>query len=135
LDALQRDGARLGQGRRFFEGHADRLWCQEEAAGWTQERGLTPQDEVSCLREGDHLVLARVLLAQSQPDQALGLLERIDALADSQGRTASLIGIRALLSLAYSTDAKRLGEGRSRGQTRRDADVVPCRPLRHVAVP
>jgi LuxR family transcriptional regulator, maltose regulon positive regulatory protein len=72
----------------------------EEAARWTQEQGLTAQDEVSYLREGDHLVLARVLLAQSRPEQALGLLERLDALADSQGRTGSLIGIRALRSLA-----------------------------------
>jgi LuxR family maltose regulon positive regulatory protein len=51
-------------------------------------------------RERDHLVLARVLLAQSQPDRALGLLERLDALAKSQARTGSLIGIRALRALA-----------------------------------
>jgi LuxR family transcriptional regulator, maltose regulon positive regulatory protein len=55
---------------------------------------------VSYLREGDHLVLARVLLAQAEREQALGLLERLDALAASQGRTGSLIGIRALRSLA-----------------------------------
>jgi LuxR family transcriptional regulator, maltose regulon positive regulatory protein len=72
----------------------------EEAARWTRERGLTAQDEVSYLREGDHLVLARVLLAQSEPDRALGLLERLDALADAQARTGSLIGIRALRALA-----------------------------------
>jgi LuxR family transcriptional regulator, maltose regulon positive regulatory protein len=72
----------------------------EEAARWTRERGLTAQDEVSYLRERDHLVLARVLLAQSQPEQALGLLERLDALAESQGRTGSLIGIRAVRALA-----------------------------------
>jgi LuxR family transcriptional regulator, maltose regulon positive regulatory protein len=71
-----------------------------EAARWTQEQGLTDHDEVSYLREGDHLVLARVLLAQVQPEQALGLLERLDALAASQGRTGSLIGIRALRALA-----------------------------------
>src|SRR5215218_4675087 len=39
----------------------------EEAARWTRELGLTDQDEVSYLREGDHLVLARVLVAQVQP--------------------------------------------------------------------
>jgi LuxR family transcriptional regulator, maltose regulon positive regulatory protein len=72
----------------------------EEAARWTREQGLTDQDEVSYLREGDHLVLARVLLAQGQPDRALGLLERLDALAASQGRTGSLIQIRALRALA-----------------------------------
>jgi ATP/maltotriose-dependent transcriptional regulator MalT len=72
----------------------------EEAARWTREQGLTEHNEVSYLREGDHLVLARVLLAQSQPDRALGLLERLDALAASQGRTGSLIQIRALRALA-----------------------------------
>jgi LuxR family maltose regulon positive regulatory protein len=72
----------------------------DEAARWTREQGLTDQDEVSYLREGDHLVLARVLLAQAQPDRALGLLERLDALAASQGRTGSLIQIRALRALA-----------------------------------
>jgi LuxR family transcriptional regulator, maltose regulon positive regulatory protein len=72
----------------------------EEAARWTRELGLTDQDEVSYLREGDHLVLARVLVAQGQPDRALGLLERLDALAASQGRTGSLLQIRALRALA-----------------------------------
>ena len=72
----------------------------EEAACWTREQGLTDRDEVSYLREGDHLVLARVLVAQAQPEQALELLERLDALAASQGRTGSLLQVRALRSLA-----------------------------------
>jgi len=72
----------------------------KEAARWMEERGLTAEDDVSYPRERDHLVLARVLLAQSQPGRALGLLERLDALAESQGRTGSLIEIRALRSLA-----------------------------------
>jgi LuxR family maltose regulon positive regulatory protein len=89
-----------------FPAHSERarlLLAQgriDEAARWTRERGLTAHDEVAYLRERDHLVLARVLLAQSQPDQALGLLERLDALAESQGRTGDVIGIRALRSLA-----------------------------------
>jgi LuxR family transcriptional regulator, maltose regulon positive regulatory protein len=81
----------------------------EEAARWTRERGLTAQDEVSYLRERDHLVLARVLLAQSQPDRALGLLERLDALADSQARTGSLIGIRALRAMALQAAGNHQG--------------------------
>jgi LuxR family transcriptional regulator, maltose regulon positive regulatory protein len=72
----------------------------EEAERWTRERGLTAQDEVSYPRERGYLVLARLLLAQSQPDRALGLLERLDALAASHGRVRSLIEIRALRSLA-----------------------------------
>jgi LuxR family transcriptional regulator, maltose regulon positive regulatory protein len=75
------------------------LGRMEDAARWTREQGLTEHDQVSYLREGDHLVLARVLLAQSQPDQALELLERLDALAEAQGRTGSLIQIRALRAL------------------------------------
>jgi LuxR family transcriptional regulator, maltose regulon positive regulatory protein len=80
------------------------LWLAQgrvqEAAHWTEERGLTDHDELSYPRERDYLVLARVLMAQSEPSRALRLLERMDALADSQGRIGNLIEIRALRSLA-----------------------------------
>jgi LuxR family maltose regulon positive regulatory protein len=81
----------------------------EEAARWTREQGLSEHDEVSYLREGDQLVLARVLVAQSQPDRALGLLERLDALAASQGRTGSLLQIRALRALALQAAGEHQG--------------------------
>jgi LuxR family maltose regulon positive regulatory protein len=71
-----------------------------EVARWTEERGLTVDDAVDYQRERDYLVLARVLLAQQEPDGALRLLERLDALAAAQGRTESLIEITALRSLA-----------------------------------
>ena len=74
-----------------------------EAARWTEERGLRPEDEVSYAREREHLVLARVLLAGPDPDRALGLLERLEALAESQGRQQSLIQIRAVRSLALQS--------------------------------
>ncbi|HZD71992.1 MAG TPA: tetratricopeptide repeat protein, partial [Actinomycetes bacterium] len=51
------------------------------AAGWTQERGLGAGDEPSYPREPEYLVLARVLLAQDRPDQALALLGRLHGLA------------------------------------------------------
>jgi LuxR family transcriptional regulator, maltose regulon positive regulatory protein len=72
----------------------------EEAARWTEERGLSDDDEVSYPRERDHLVLARVLLARAEPARALGLLDRLDALAEFQGRAGSVIEIRALRALA-----------------------------------
>jgi LuxR family transcriptional regulator, maltose regulon positive regulatory protein len=45
-------------------------------------------------------VLARVLLARAEPGRALGLLDRLDALAEFQGRAGSVIEIRALRALA-----------------------------------
>jgi LuxR family maltose regulon positive regulatory protein len=71
-----------------------------EAARWVQDRGLGPDDQPSYPREREYLVLARVLLAQQAPDRALGLLERLHHLAVAQGRTGSVIEIRALQALA-----------------------------------
>jgi LuxR family transcriptional regulator, maltose regulon positive regulatory protein len=81
----------------------------EEAARWTEERGLSDDDEVSYPRERDYLVLARVLLARAEPARALGLLERLDALAESQGRAGSLIEIRALRALALQATGDHQG--------------------------
>ena len=83
-----------------------RLWLTQgdaaAAARWTQERSLSPDDEVSYQREPEYLVLARVLLAQERPGQALGLLERLHALAAAQQRMGSLIEIQALRALALA---------------------------------
>jgi LuxR family transcriptional regulator, maltose regulon positive regulatory protein len=81
----------------------------DEAARWTDERGLTAEDEVSWARERDLLVLARVLLARSEPLLALGFLGRLDALAASQGRVRSLIEIRGLQSLALQASGEHGG--------------------------
>src|SRR5262249_27584627 len=72
------------------------------AARWAQQRDLSPDADPAYPRERDHLVLARVLLAQHQPQPALGLLGRLLAAADSQGRTGSIIEIRALRALALA---------------------------------
>jgi LuxR family maltose regulon positive regulatory protein len=47
-------------------------------------------------------VLARVLLAQDRPAQALTLLRRLHAAAHAQGRTGSVIEIAALQALALA---------------------------------
>src|SRR5918993_1081815 len=78
-----------------------------EVARWTAERGLGVEDEVSYLREREHLVLARVLLAQGKPEQALRLLEKLREQAEAAGRTGSEIEILALQALAlWATNEK-----------------------------
>jgi len=71
-----------------------------EVERWIEDRRLTAEDEVSYMREPDHVLLVRMLLARSDPERALGLLQRLDDLAESQDRKQSLIQIKALLSLA-----------------------------------
>jgi LuxR family maltose regulon positive regulatory protein len=73
-----------------------------EAERWAEERGLGAKDEPSYPREGEYLVLARLLLAQQRPDQALGLLERLHAQAIAQGRTGSVVEVAALQALALA---------------------------------
>ena len=77
------------------------------AARWTDEAGLGTDDEPDYAREPGHLVLARVLLAQARPGQALALLDRLHLTAVAQHRAGSVIEIGALraLALAASGDA------------------------------
>jgi LuxR family maltose regulon positive regulatory protein len=72
------------------------------AARFAQENGLGPDDEPSYAREPGYLVLARILLAQDRPGQALALLDRLHAAAVAQGRTGSLIETGALRALALA---------------------------------
>jgi LuxR family maltose regulon positive regulatory protein len=90
-----------------------RLWLAQgrvdRAMAWAVERGLSADDPLSYPQQRDHLVFARVLMARSEPEQALGLLDRLDALARSQSRIGSLIEIRALRSLALQSVADHPG--------------------------
>ncbi|HEX4255277.1 MAG TPA: LuxR C-terminal-related transcriptional regulator [Streptosporangiaceae bacterium] len=70
------------------------------AARWAADAGLDPDDQPDYPREPGHLVLARVLLADHHPDQALALLDRLDRAAAAQHRTGSLIEIRVLRARA-----------------------------------
>ena len=72
------------------------------AARWTNQRGLHADDEPSYQREPEHLILARVLLAEQAPEQALGILRRLHDLAAAQGRVGSVIEIQALRALALA---------------------------------
>ena len=72
------------------------------AARWTHETGLHADDEPCYPREPGYLVLARVLLAQQLPAEALALLDRLHAAAVAQGRVGSVIEAGALRALALA---------------------------------
>ena len=72
------------------------------AIRWTNDRGLGPDDDVSYPREPEYLLLARVLLVQSDVDQAVALLDRLQSLADRDGRVRSVLEIDALRAVALA---------------------------------
>jgi LuxR family maltose regulon positive regulatory protein len=89
-----------------------RLWLTQgrlgEAQGWVRAQGLFADDELSYLREFEHLTLARVLLAQVQVNHdspaleaAQRLLGRLRLAAEAGGRTGSVIEAQMLQALAW----------------------------------
>jgi LuxR family maltose regulon positive regulatory protein len=77
-----------------------------EASAWAREQGLSVEDDLSYLREFEHITLARVLLAQfrARPSEpriadAGRLLERMLEAAEAGGRTGSVIEILVLRAL------------------------------------
>jgi LuxR family maltose regulon positive regulatory protein len=80
----------------------------DEALGWARAQGLSANDDLSYLREFEHVTLARVLLAQSGRDRAdrsprepLDLLGRLLRAAEEGQRTGSVIEILVLQALAH----------------------------------
>jgi LuxR family transcriptional regulator, maltose regulon positive regulatory protein len=89
-----------------------RVWLRQgrlaEARDWARERGLSIHDDLSYLREFEHITLARVLIAQygskredSSILDAMALLERLLKAAEDAGRTGSLIEILLVQALAH----------------------------------
>ena len=88
-----------------------RVWIARgslgEALGWAREQGLSADDDLSYLREFEHITLARVLLAQYRAERAgrsgqdaTRLLERLLRAAEAGGRTGRVIEILVLRALA-----------------------------------
>ena len=82
----------------------------DEALDWASERGLSVDDDVSYLREFEHLILARVLLAHYQAERSHGsihevnvLVERLLQAAEEGARTGSVLEILVLQALAQQT--------------------------------
>ncbi|HYX58782.1 MAG TPA: hypothetical protein VE888_07205, partial [Streptosporangiaceae bacterium] len=79
-----------------------------EALGWAREQGLSVDDDLSYLREFEHITLARVLLARYTAEraerliqEATRLLERLLRAAEEGQRTGSVIEILVLQALAH----------------------------------
>jgi LuxR family maltose regulon positive regulatory protein len=88
-----------------------RVWVAQgrlgEALGWAREQGLSAADDLSYLREFEHITLARVLLARqaqeragSSGQEATRLLDRLLPAAEEGGRTGRVIEILILQALA-----------------------------------
>ena len=85
------------------------------ARAWVRLRGLSADDELTYLREYEHVTLARILLAEHRATgdraslaDATSLLERIRMAAEAGGRTGVLIEGTVLHALA--NDASGEGE-------------------------
>ena len=88
-----------------------RIWVAQgrltEALAWVRQRDLAVDDNLSYLREFEHVTLARVLIARYRRDRtaraihdAVGLLERLQREAEAAGRTGSAIKMLVLQALA-----------------------------------
>jgi LuxR family transcriptional regulator, maltose regulon positive regulatory protein len=89
-----------------------RMWLMQgrlgEALGWAREAGVSVDDDLSYLREFEHITLVRLLLARSKSDpddhamlEAMRLLARLLQAAEEGGRTGSVIEILVLQALAH----------------------------------
>ncbi len=87
-----------------------------EALSWVRAQNLSPDDDLSYLREFEHLTLARVLIARYSTDRtegdllaAMGLLERLLQAAEEGGRNGSVIEILILQALAHQVQGNQPG--------------------------
>lgn len=78
------------------------------ATEWMAARGLTATDDLSYIREYEHITVARVLIARHRVDHAdvdlddaLSLLNRLLAAAEAGSRIGSAIEILVLLATAH----------------------------------
>ncbi len=82
-----------------------RVWLAQgrlrEALRWVQEQGLSVDNELSYLREFEHITLARVLIVDRALPEAIRLLGRLQQAAEDGRRMGSVIEIGVLQALAH----------------------------------
>jgi len=112
LEEAERQYVRNPLPERSIAALKARAWARQgrltEALSWAREQNLSPDDELSYLREFEHLTLARVLIARYKAGRAegdlqaaLGLLARLLEAAEKGGRNGSVIEILIVQSLAH----------------------------------
>jgi LuxR family maltose regulon positive regulatory protein len=90
-----------------------RVWILQgnlqDALAWAHAQGLSADDELSYLREFEHITLARLLIARYRHEQvetavheATGLLTRLLQAAEASNRIGSMIEILMLKALAHA---------------------------------
>ncbi|MEM7344337.1 MAG: LuxR C-terminal-related transcriptional regulator [Chloroflexota bacterium] len=95
-----------------------RLWVAEdklnEAVVWARENSLSSEDDLTYVREFEHLTFARILIAQHRNaptensiHQAETLLDRLLTAAEDADRTGSVIEILMLQALAHDAQGNR----------------------------
>ena len=89
-----------------------RVWILQgrlgESLNWVSNQRLSVEDELSYLREFEHITLVRILLArygsdrtESEIREAIGLMERLLKAAQEGGRRGSVIEILVLQALTH----------------------------------
>lgn len=89
-----------------------RMWIAHgrtsDTLRWARERGISDEDELSYLKEFEHITLARALLAQSgaepaedSPGPAIALLGRLLRAAEEGGRTGAVVELLVLMALGH----------------------------------
>ena len=112
LDEAERQYVRNPLPDRPIAALKARTWARcgqlTEAFSWAREQNLSPDDNLSYLREFEHLTLSRALIARYKTDRAdgdlhaaSGLLARLLQVAEEGGRNGSVIEILIQQSLAY----------------------------------
>ncbi|MDY6791169.1 MAG: helix-turn-helix transcriptional regulator [Thermodesulfobacteriota bacterium] len=86
-----------------------RIWLMngniDRAVKWAKERELTLNDDLTPMRETEHIMLARILIAQGRLNDAIRLLDRLSKVSEKGGRV--LNQIEALLVKALALRAQR----------------------------
>jgi LuxR family maltose regulon positive regulatory protein len=78
-----------------------------EAARWAQTYGIRADGGLTEWLEIEHTTLARLLIAQGKPAEALSLLGRLLEVAEAAGRMGRVIEILALQALAFTAQGDR----------------------------
>jgi LuxR family maltose regulon positive regulatory protein len=108
--------AALGQNRPeavmpAVESFRAKLWAAQgkvdAARRWAQTAGLDVDGEIDYLREGDFIILARVLIAQKKWEGAASLIDRLVDATETGKRWGRLIELLSLQALVLDAQRKR----------------------------